>query len=191
VAAIPMNWTREYFTDGYLPGDKELMAGLIVQDGWSSDSKDLRDLDQVFLSEAVERLTYTGIFVDAKGNPVLDLITSGYDTDPASAEFTKDRFTIPNSLIIAKGGKTVLNQVHVFNDKRTGSTDIPVSRSGYVITKTVLNSGGKWKLIVDSDGARRTVKLTNDVEKGPKKGEYASTAGQGNVKTKEPIAQKP
>jgi hypothetical protein len=170
VAAIPMNWTDKYLDQGVFRG----MAGLIVDDGWSSDSGAREDLDQVFLSEAVEVVKATGVFVGAA------VKTSGYSDDPASAKFTQDEHTVAVSLITAKGGNYEAKQLHLFNDKRTGAADIVVPKSGYKIYKKVQKDGnGDWALVVEKavPSTKITVKLTNDVPDGPKKGTYGPESG--------------
>jgi hypothetical protein len=142
VAAIPLNYSdtlasppldRVAAVIDPTTGQPVSAVGIRVQDGWQSDSGNIADLDQVALSEQVDYPVQTGIFASEVGS------NSSYQ-GPATS-FTKaiDTHAFQLSLITSVNyqGTLVANQVTEFSDERTGVTGIPVTDSGYVITKTV------------------------------------------------------
>jgi hypothetical protein len=122
VAAVP-----EYWSCGF----KRLLTGedrgFVVQDRWQSDSRSVTDLDQVSISEQVQVTEATGCFSGVGGS------TSGYLT---ADTFTTDTHSTPAD-VLTDTGRRVATQTSKFRDNRTGVTDMPMARSGYVVTRTV------------------------------------------------------
>jgi hypothetical protein len=159
VAAIPQNYTETFagpvtqanFGDG---NGSVPARGLIVSDGWSSDSGVLADLDQAQLSEVVQNLPGAGAFLA----PANDHVSSYL---PA-AQFTSD--THANSVaglsaaVIAHGQSGTLQtlQTNQFRDARTGATDIPMTNSGYTLARTLYTVHGVVYLMTTKVGASTT-----------------------------------
>jgi len=124
VSAIPENW------GGTLASKISTgsMRGVIVNDKWKSDSGQVGDLSQVWISEEVERKSKTGVYKPR------NLRVSGY-LGPA-VSFSRDTLADQTHFMTGKG-KAVDHQTSIFWDKRTGSKDIGLKNSGYVITAEV------------------------------------------------------
>jgi hypothetical protein len=147
VAAIPENWTISFDALIHYPG----VLGFEVQDKWQSDSRDLADLDEAEISEQVQVHPgqATGTFAGLKSS------NSGYI---GANEFTTDIHTTPVALYLKDdGGMVTENQTSIFLDARTGARNIPVSRSGYTVTrKAFKNSAHRWALQTIKKGATAT-----------------------------------
>lgn len=118
VAAIPQNWTITF--DSMRTGADR---GIVVNDAWESDSGVVADLDEAEISEEVQNDPGTGIFARIR------LSTSGFL--PADV-FSSDSHGSPTAGITGPGS-IVLRQTSQFNDRRSGSTNIPMKNSGYSI----------------------------------------------------------
>ena len=118
VAAIPRNWSISF--NSLRTGANR---GVIVNDSWVSDSGVVADLNETEISEEVQSVATTGIFAGST------LSTSGFlpgDT------FTTDTHGTTTAALTGPGEIT-LNQTSQFNDKRSGSSNIPMTNSGYRI----------------------------------------------------------
>ena len=118
VAAIPRNWSISF--NSLRTGANR---GVIVNDSWASDSGVVADLNETEISEEVQSVATTGIFAGST------LSTSGFlpgDT------FTTDTHGTTTAALTGPGEIT-LNQTSQFNDKRSGSSNIPMTNSGYRI----------------------------------------------------------
>ncbi|MFL6211724.1 MAG: hypothetical protein ACJ74W_22950 [Pyrinomonadaceae bacterium] len=122
VAAIPQNYTEALVGPVTRPG----VYGLIVQDGWESDSGVINDLDQVDLSEQVQVDTEHGSLVGLGGGQ-----NSSYL--PAT-QFTTDTHSTGAARVTGVGDQRV-SQTNIFRDRRTGVVDIPMTNSGYFIDR--------------------------------------------------------
>jgi hypothetical protein len=122
VAAIPQNWTVSFRSR--IGGTHR---GFNVTDHWESDSGQVTDLNETEISEEVQCTESTGCFSGVEGT------TSDY---MPGDEFTGDAHAIMVSVMTGPGF-TSSNQTSKFRDNRTGAADIPMARSGYVITRTV------------------------------------------------------
>jgi len=161
VSAIP----RDY-TDTFVSLVAGARRGFVVQDGWKSDSASgsIADLDGAEISEMVEyQLPGTGCFAAAAPGA-----NSGYLAANSLTTDTHSRSTAE----LTAAGVLVANQTCKFNDNRSGSTDIPMQNSGYVLTRKVeLKAGSATALQIT------TSKIgTATTAKG-----IASAAGVGTI----------
>jgi len=120
VSSIPQNWTVTF--DSLLTGASR---GFVVRDSWESDSGVVADLDETEISEIVD-VTSSGGSLAGPGR------VSGFlpgDT------FTTDTHSSPAGL--SSPGFRFSNQVSIFNDRRSGATDITLRNGGYRITRVV------------------------------------------------------
>jgi uncharacterized repeat protein (TIGR03803 family) len=144
VAAIPLNYS-----------DDELLVlrhftvtgrGFRVQGTWDSDSGVIADLDQVHISEAVEYPLGEGLFrvpPEPKNSKYLPGTSSG---TPDAV----DNIVVPLSDITGllkafpgvKDGFQEALQTSKFVDDRTGAFDVPMQKSGYLITRAVYPDNG-------------------------------------------------
>ena len=145
VAAIPQDWTQSLVGPVTAPGT----LGFIVQDGWSSDSGVLADLDAVDISESVDVTTATGPFSGLGGS------TSGYL--PATS-FTQDTHSTPATVLAGPAGVRIAQQTSIFRDRRTGVNDIPMRNTGYTVTRTVFfeSPTGIFRMTTEKVGAATT-----------------------------------
>ena len=145
VAAIPQNWTISKVSEVTGP-----RRGLVVQDRWESDSGSVADLNETEISERVEETSASGVLAGTRP------LNSGY---LAGDRFTQDTHGTPASILTGPGDR-VAAQTSMFKDKRTGATDIPMTNSGYTLTRTVLNfgAGSGWWLQTTKAGAATTAK---------------------------------
>jgi hypothetical protein len=143
VSAIPQNYNDVFAR--LITGTKR---GFFVSDSWESDSGVVADLKETQISELVEVTSATGCFSGVgKSN-------SGYLAGDA---FSEDEHGTPVSVMTSKGNR-VAQQTCMFKDKRSGSTDIPMTRSGYTLTRDVREKGttGKFELQTTKVGAKTT-----------------------------------
>jgi hypothetical protein len=145
VSSIPQNYTDTFVKE--LDDDER---GFVVQDDWDSDSGVFGDLDETEISEQVEVTKATGCF---KGTGKKN---SGY---LAGNVRTQDTHSSP-TLNLTKPGYRVATQTCMFKDKRSGATDIPMTRSGYKlvrdVTKKSKSAGGGLQYHVTKNGASVT-----------------------------------
>lgn len=155
VSAIPQNY-KDVFAR-LITGPKR---GFFVSDSWESDSGVVADLKETEISELVEVTSATGCFSGTgKSN-------SGY---LPGDKFSEDEHGTPVS-ILTKPGNRVAQQTCMFKDKRSGATDIPMTNSGYTLTRDVTEpTAGKIKIQTIKVGAATTA---NGV---------TSAAGVGNI----------
>lgn len=155
MAAIPLNWTIK-FDSLY---DENGSYGIVVRDEWESDSGDVSDLSKVDITEKVQPGVGTGVF--------MGYMSVNSDYLPATS-FTTDRHTTPKDRLKSPGGMVVISQVSIFKDTRTGSKNIPVTNSGYTVTRRIFSmADGTWILQTMKAGANVTANG------------YASNAGAG------------
>jgi len=135
VAAIPQNFSITFNSE--LSGARR---GFIVNNHWQSDSGNVADLDEAERSEQVQYGTSTGIMAGYRGR------NSGFL--PADSPPTTDTHSTGVAMLrtasTATGviGTAVAEQVFIFNDRRTGATNIPVTRSGYRLTRVTIQLPG-------------------------------------------------
>lgn len=142
VSAIPQNY-KDVFAR-LITGTKR---GFFVTDSWESDSGVVADLKETEISELVEVTSATGCFTGTgKSN-------SGY---LPGDKFSEDEHGTPVS-ILTKAGNRVAAQTCMFKDKRSGATDIPMTNSGYTLTRDVTEpTPGKIKIQTHKVGAATT-----------------------------------
>ncbi len=162
VAAIPVNYS-EVLVRPVTEVGNEPARGIVVQDGWQSDSGNIADLGQVALSEQVQTIVQGGFFAG------LSNATSQY-IGPASL-FTQDIHYFLLSAIHTEftTGTALFRQTSVFLDRRTGAEGIPMSNSGYVISFYAYRVGDV--------GHVTTTKVGTPTEANG----IVSGAGQGNI----------
>jgi hypothetical protein len=94
------------------------------------------------------------------------------DWIPATdAGLSTDTHALKARLVRRPGGAATFSQTHIFSDERTGSLDIPISHSGYVITQRVFAGprSRKWKIEITKEGYAA---MANG---------FSSSAGQGYI----------
>ncbi len=148
VAAIPQNWSISFnrlltTAAPHLHFDR----GFVVNDRWESDSGVVADLDQTEISEEVENDPGTGIFAS------ISLSTSGFLPGHI---FTVDNHGAAAATLTGPGVLT-LRQTSQFNDKRSGSSNIPMKNSGYFIRHSVIRLPIAGTLMFLSSKAGRAV----------------------------------
>jgi outer membrane protein OmpA-like peptidoglycan-associated protein len=121
VAAIPQNFSITFHS--LITGARR---GIRVNNNWESDSGVLADLNEAERSEQVQYGAGTGIFVGVVG------ANSGYR--PAHIAPRVDQHGIAAAALTGSGSLTA-EQVFIFLDRRTGVRDIPVTNSGFRITR--------------------------------------------------------
>lgn len=126
VSAIPENVSFVFDS----PYDKGSWRGIKVQTSWESDSGEVSDLDKARFAEDVETTTQTGCF---QGTP-----PSKFNPDYQRANQVPWGDTHGTNMAGLSGpGKSVSHQVHLFHDLRSNSKDIPMTSSGFEITREV------------------------------------------------------
>jgi hypothetical protein len=160
VCAHPINY-RDTFAadvDEHAPPNR---VGVVVQDGWDSDSGTFADLDQAWDSEVVEYDVPTSPPFHAGG---------GYDnSDYQRANvLTQDRHRIRRPTA-GPAASWERRQVCKFKCDRCGATDKVHPNSGFKIIHSVFLDSGHWKHHVRKFGAAVTA------------GAYTSEAGTADV----------
>ena len=132
VAAIPQNFSITFNSE--LSGARR---GIVVNNHWTSDSGNVADLDEVTRSEQVEYGASSGILAGYSG------MNSGFL--PAHSPPTTDTHSTGVATWLNKPaagigiiGQAVADQVFIFNDRRTGASNIPVTRSGFRLSRMVV-----------------------------------------------------
>jgi hypothetical protein len=145
VAAIPQNWTISKVSE--LTGPRR---GLVVQDGWESDSGSVADLNETEISERVEQTSASGVLAG------LGALNSGY---LAGDQFTRDTHGTPAAALTGHGVR-IAAQTSMFKDHRTGAADIPMTNSGYTLSRFTLTfgPGSGWWLMTVKVGAATTAR---------------------------------
>ena len=155
VSAIPQNYTDTFVRLVTGPA-----RGFVVQDGWESDSGRFKDLDQTEISEQVEVTLATGCFTG------LGKKNSGYLPGNVLTQDTHSSPVAPMTSV----GQRIAQQTCMFKDKRSGSDDIPMTKSGYELIRNVTaRPKGGFNFQLTKKGKATTA---NSI---------ASAAGKGNV----------
>jgi hypothetical protein len=143
VSSIPQN-----YSDTFVSLSTGTVRGFTVQDGWESDSGTFADLDETAISELVDYDAGTGCFAGATG------ANSGYL--PGNV-LTMDHheWDTPS---LTSAGKLTAKQACMFKDKRAGSADIPMTKSGYMITRENKAKGSGFEITTSKQGAAVTAK---------------------------------
>ena len=160
VAAIPIDFSTTFH------GIVKTATSRIMQvdNHHQSDSGVLGDLNRAKRSEQVQYGKGTGVFVGVTGN------NSGYlaaDVSPRT-----DSHGTPIAFFKSPGGTIVAEQVFIYKCARTGDNDIPVSNSGFRLTRRVFENppaSGTWDLRMSKVGTATTANG------------FASAAGAGSV----------
>jgi peptidoglycan hydrolase-like protein with peptidoglycan-binding domain len=123
VSSIPQNYSDTFVSLVTGPA-----RGIVVQDGWESDSGIFTDLDETEISERVEHKSSSGSLAGfASGN-------SGYQ---AGNVLTTDTHSTSTSSLTGNGN-VFTHQTCMFKDHRTGAADIPMTASGFHLTRNVV-----------------------------------------------------
>ena len=141
--------TPQNYSDTFVRLITGLARGIVVQDGWQSDSNTFTDLDETEISERVEHKSSTGSLAGfASGN-------SGYE--PGNVLTTDTHSTSVASLTGV--GHVFTHQTCMFKDHRTGATDIPMTASGFHLTRdAVVPAAGPTVITTSKVGAAATAK---------------------------------
>ncbi|HEV3311914.1 MAG TPA: hypothetical protein VG815_15495, partial [Chloroflexota bacterium] len=121
VSAIPYNYTETFHSE--IVGHAR---GIAVQDGWSSDSGRISDLNCAEMAEVVQ-------LIQGEGHTT----TSSFL--PADS-FTVDTHSTGLNLIYPNM-ENITDQATVFTDGRSRSQDIPMQNSGYEIIRSADSTG--------------------------------------------------
>ncbi len=156
VSAIPQNWSVTL--NSLVTGPER---GIDVNNNWESDSGNVADLDQAQRSEQVQYGTGTGCFAGVTGN------NSGYR--PANSPPLVDHHAAPVGLLTGPGS-IVAEQTFIFKDDRTGAVNIPATRSGFRLTRVVIEPIAGSRFITTTKAGTAT--SANG---------FASAAGSGTV----------
>jgi hypothetical protein len=153
VAAIPQNYSDTFVR--LLTGNRR---GFVVQDGWESDSGRFKDLNQTEISEQVQETLATGCFAG------LGKQNSGYLPGDV---LTQDTHSSGTSTLTSTG-RRIAQQTCMFKDKRSGSDDIPMTRSGYELVRNVtVRQGGGFDFQLTKKGKSTTANaITSDAGRG-------------------------
>jgi molybdopterin converting factor small subunit len=152
VAAIPHNMTMTF--DRLLtPANDNGQLGLRLAIDFKADSasESRQHLLGIHLLEKVQTTTGTGIFSNFQWGAA-----TAY-APQASVNF--DTHNTHSSVLAQQtAGNAVQNQVFVFRDRRTGAVDIPMTGSGFQITRNIAldQKTGKWTLRTAKVGANVT-----------------------------------
>ena len=157
VCAHPVNYSDTFVADLDTPDS----VGVVVQDGWDSDSGTFADLDEAEDSEVVEN--------DAPISPPYygggGYINSKYQ--PANV-LTQDTHSLGRPAA-GPAANWEARQVCIFKCHRCGATDKIHPKSGFKIVHYVFSESGHWKHHVRKFGAAVTA------------GAYTSEAGTADV----------
>ncbi len=167
VSAIP----RDY-TDTFKSLLKDHRRGFVVQDGWKSDSASgaIADLDGAEISEMVEYQRGTGCFAGAAPGQNSDYLPANRLTTDTHSRGVAE---------LTSPGFLDANQTCKFNDKRSGSTDIPMQNSGYLLSRLVIYS--------DRAGTKLEITTSKAGQALSAKG-VASDVGVGNIRKTQDVA---
>jgi hypothetical protein len=156
VSAIPQNFSIAF--DSLITGARR---GIRVLNSWESDSGSVGDLSQAERSEQVQYSAGTGSLAGVVGS------NSGFR--PAHAPPLADSHALAVAGITTPGALTA-NQVFIFNDRRTGATNIPCTASGFLINRVITADPAGHLLITTAKfGAAATARG------------FSSGAGSGSV----------
>jgi hypothetical protein len=143
ISAIPQNLNftgSSPFKNNDKEDDKEFVKlGFVVTYDWESDSNNLRDLDRTLQCEVVEIAFASGVLGDVVllTNPCNPSSQSISDTHELKVAELKD------SKVIWKRdglGTFITKQTFVFQDRRSGATDVPMTHSGFVMTRIIFGN---------------------------------------------------
>ncbi len=147
VSSIPQNYSDAFVSE--VTGNRR---GFVVQDGWESDSGTFADLDQAEISERVEHGAKSGCFASFSSTNSSYLVAN---------KLTKDTHSAGVSLLTS-AGSVITNQTCMFKDKRTGALDIPMTNSGFMITRVntppTIPILGSFTITTSKFGAAATAK---------------------------------
>ena len=147
VTAIPQNFkvTFDEPVTGWRRGFE------VKESGTPTAAKPLTSMP-VQDSEEIESGPDTGVFVG------LILDKSGY-LEPSAKFFPNDIHDVPLSFVRAPGGAATEYQTEKFRDEVTGSVDLPIANSGYIITHRVFQdpADGIWKITTTKRGTVTSV----------------------------------
>ncbi len=146
VCAHPVNYTDTYVSDI----DRPRQVGMVVQDGWDSDSGTLADMSEAKISELVDG--------DKPDSPPFSGDGSSNNSDYLAADqLSQDTHTIGRPRAGPKATQE-FRQLCIFKCGRCGVTDKIHPNSGFKILHDVFLDGAQWKHHVRKLGAAVTVK---------------------------------
>ncbi len=123
--------------------------GFVVGYTIGADSGTLADLNGTAISERIQIVAKSGVFA-----PVTSISTSGYilTTLPQA-----DTHSVGPLAALAAAGVMQLQQTFMFKDDRTGVVNLPVDRSGFLISHSVAaDPAGGTQVISNKNGAAGT-----------------------------------
>lgn len=147
VCAHPVNYTDSFVADIDEPG----RVGMIVQDGWDSDSGTFADLGEAEISEIVE--------YDA---PISPPYAGGGGANNSlylrADQLSTDTHTIAPRPAAGPAASWERRQVCIFKCHRCGATDKDHPNSGFKIVHYVFSDSGHWKHNMKKIGAKVTAR---------------------------------
>ena len=173
VAAIPIGYQESFYqaidAQHIDPRSPDPKTGPLNNRGFAvlvtplSDSGELADLNGIDISEQVQ-------YVDSPNSVFIHdpLLNSSYlpAIVPPPNNVRGDFHTIPASTVRKPGGMETVYQTHIFRDHRTGGTDIPIDKSGFVIKRSIYSTNAGWLV------------TTTEIAAVTKANGFASTAGK-------------
>jgi len=165
VCAHPLDWSDTLAGGSAAAADIDdpRIVGVVVQDGWDSDSGTFGDLSETEISEVVDGgPSISPPFPAMRGGGSNSTYLTG-------GGLTQDTHTIGRPAA-GPGASHQFRQLSIFKCHRCGAVDKVQPNSGLTITHYVFDAGGgHWKHHVKKVGAKVTV------------GAYTSEAGTANV----------
>lgn len=141
--------------------------GIKVSNSWTSDSGNIADLDEAMRSEQVQ-YSKSGVFQNVKLKPKNSGYIKGTGSPVTDSHLTGPVDTLKN---LKGSGIITANQVFIQWDKRTGAKDIPVTNSGFKITKDLSHNAT----------TSTTTLTTSKVGAATSANGHKSNAAQGNA----------
>jgi hypothetical protein len=134
IAALPSNHAIASFAP--ISGSRR---GISVIPTWESDSGNKNDLDAVLIDEQLEFVTMTGCFKGRESQ-----VAWGYLSWKGDSAVPDEHWW--DADVLGAPGVSTQHQTHTFDDKRTGTSGLPLRNSGYVVTFLVTEgpSGIRW-----------------------------------------------
>jgi hypothetical protein len=141
--------------------------GILIDYAWDSDSTVLADLDEAMQSERIQLTDPTGfILAEFKKGCYVSSILPQQDFHDLAFVGQGDT------------GKLIMSQTFMFEDNRTGASEIPMTNSGFLVAHVVTRKPGSGLEVTTTKGGNLTI-ATDPNEKCHPGITIASAAGTG------------